>query len=98
MFNFTTRLRKRKLMTLPLLTSITHNLIFLTRHTRKLMTTQNMTDDRSGWMTKARMPLRQRRRNAGEDPGYRRRLQPVETMTEAPTKKYVPRVPILYKK
>ena len=44
-------------MTLPLLTSITHCYIFITRQTRKLMTTQNMTDNRCGRVTKTSMPL-----------------------------------------
>jgi hypothetical protein len=39
-------------MTLPLLTSITHCYIFITRHARELMA-----DDRSGRMTKMSMSL-----------------------------------------
>ena len=55
--DYTTRLRKRKLMTLALLTGITSCISMFIGHYWKLITMKYMANDGSGRMTKARMPM-----------------------------------------
>jgi hypothetical protein len=57
-----------------------------------------MTNDRSGRMTKASMPLRRRNANSTEHLRGTRRIHAIEAMTQLPAKKNVPRGSILNKK
>lgn len=56
-FHYTTQIKKRNLMTLALLTGITHCVIFITRHIRQILTVEDVTDCGSSWMTKVGVPL-----------------------------------------
>ena len=55
--DYTTRLRKRKPMTLALLTGITNCINMFIKHDWKLMTMKYMANDGSGRMTKVCMPM-----------------------------------------
>jgi hypothetical protein len=95
-FNYMTRLRKRKLMALVLLTCITNGGSIIVGHNWKLMVMKNMTDDGDGRVTKSRMPLRGRHTNTAESSnGWH--MKHIKTMAQATSKKYVPHVRILNK-
>jgi hypothetical protein len=57
-FNYTSQLRKRKLMTLALLTGITDSSNIIAGINRELMNMKDMTNYGSRRMTEVRVPLR----------------------------------------